>query len=359
MHALLEIQSSPARKSVASMEQGLGSWRKCQWSLVETFDGDEMNGHAPQSLGARAENSVILSVPQAVVSRQGCAPVMGSVQNTLIAHYVLTNWFTPMASTLCPEKETAEGDTLVGLGTFMNLVMEARIDTERFFDLAERSIGMYPAYVYRDVNGKGRFRDYIPGKIVSSIVFPENLCYHRKTETNEKYPEFRVVNGVIVPESGPICKKIIGGGAGTVTHVMWKYFSPQRCCDMLSELGSIANIYLPYHGFSMGISDCLPTSRDEVEKALAEASLKCEMEANSNKDPAEKETAINGILNQVMGVVPLMSKKGMNKGDRNNLIIMKKCGAKGSDVNKGRSRYFLGQQNVDAKRMPLTLSGYS
>lgn len=49
------------------------------------FDGDEMNLHVPQSLEARAEITEIMMVPRNVVTPQSNKPVMGIVQDSLMA----------------------------------------------------------------------------------------------------------------------------------------------------------------------------------------------------------------------------------------------------------------------------------
>ena len=47
------------------------------------FDGDEMNMHVPQSLGARAEIQELCMVPKQIITPQSNRPCMGIVQDTL------------------------------------------------------------------------------------------------------------------------------------------------------------------------------------------------------------------------------------------------------------------------------------
>ena len=49
------------------------------------FDGDEMNLHVPQSLEAHAEITEIMMVPRNIVTPQSNKPVMGIVQDSLMA----------------------------------------------------------------------------------------------------------------------------------------------------------------------------------------------------------------------------------------------------------------------------------
>ena len=75
-----------------------GSWRKRQWSCRYVRWGGNEWTCSPVVGSPGGELRYIFSPTSRRVG-QGCAPVTGAVQNTLIAHYVLTNRFTPMAST--------------------------------------------------------------------------------------------------------------------------------------------------------------------------------------------------------------------------------------------------------------------
>src|SRR5580700_4260676 len=54
------------------------------------FDGDEMNLHVPQSLPARAEAETLMMVNKVIVSPQSNRPVMGIVQDALLASSLMT-----------------------------------------------------------------------------------------------------------------------------------------------------------------------------------------------------------------------------------------------------------------------------
>ena len=336
------------------------------------FDGDEMNGHACQSLGARAECATVMAVSNLIVSRQSNSPIMGLVQNSLITMYLMTNTFPP-------EVENP-GNVMIGLGEFFDCLVSSEIDQSRYFDLAYRARKLYPQYIrklpgsphdMRGVDGKKEkgdgkkrpkklygFTDPFPGKLMASIVFPPTLTWSKKTDVNPNYPVFEIVRGVITPTSGPICKKIIGAGVNTAVHLLWATpYSPQICSRFITEIQYLAGHYLPRHGFSMGISDCLPTRLDEINQARTLALAECEMILGSSTlSHADQERGVNEALNKSMGVAPRLAKTSMNKGERNGLVIMKKCGAKGTDINNGQISGYVGQQNIDGKRMPMTLA---
>jgi DNA-directed RNA polymerase II subunit RPB1 len=328
------------------------------------FDGDEMNLHIPQSQGARVECSTISKTAYHIVSAQNNAPCMGAVQNTLVLMYLITETF------LTPET-TAEGEdmepnytfpdgtpgyqTMIDLSDFMDAISAADISVNRFQDLIKRSVKYYPDYVVEDDDGNLRFTDRVPGKIVASIVFPPTFTWSRETGINEKLPTVIIKDGVIQPNSGPLEKKSIGGISNSSIHPLWKR-GPEVAEEVISELQFMTTVLITRIGFSIGPSDCFPTGEIDVHKVITEALIKCEMILASDKDPQDKEREINGALNSAMSVAPILAKSGMNKKDRNALVIMKKSGAKGSDTNNGQIAGLVGQQNIDGKRVPCMLS---
>jgi intein/homing endonuclease/DNA-directed RNA polymerase beta' subunit len=307
-----------------------------------------------------------------MVSAQNNAPVMGAVQNTLICFYYLTETFlTPEeVDPSEPNYKFKDGtlgyQTMVDLSDFMDACVKADISYDRMLSLAHRASDYYPDFIYLDEEtGNLRFVDKIPGKIVASIVFPPTFTWSRKTDINERLPVVEIKDGIILPDSGPLCKKSIGGMANSAIHPLWKGLNgipatdgPKQAADFVTELQFMTSVLIPRIGFSIGISDCLPTEEAEamVDRALKDAEVKCEIVLASNKNSEEKENEINSILNEAMSVGPDLAKKGMNKKDRNALVIMKKSGAKGSDANNVQISGFVGQQNLNGVRIPFSLS---
>lgn len=324
------------------------------------FDGDEANTHSAQTIGGRVECSVISRVAFMIVSAQNNAPVMGCVQNTLICMYLLTETFlTPESnaetkSTITFDDGTKGYETIIDHEDAMAAIELARVDGDRFKDLLTRAKKYYPKYIKTTKTGELKLAEKIPGKLLVSIVFPRNFTWSRKTGTNEKFPDVSIKNGIIQPKSGPLCKKIIGGISGSAIHALWR-ITPDTALNFISELQFIGCYMIERLGFSMGVSDILPTRLDEIKAAVDEALIKCELINASQQDIDDKEREINGALNEAAGVAPKLAKTSMNKGDRNSLVIMQKSGAKGSVANNGQISGFVGQQNMDGKRMKYML----
>lgn len=307
------------------------------------FDGDEMNLHFPQSIGAQAEAHFMMNVAQKIITRQSNSPIVGIVQNTLVSMYMMTR-----------------NNTFVETSLALDLFVCADISIDRIHSLAKRcyEIPEYKQYV----SVSGHFSPYstpkIPGKIVASIIFPETFNFYRQTNLDEKFPVFKMEKGVILPDSGPMCKKIVGITKSSCIGALWnRPYSPEVCCNVISELQIIGLHYITRTGFSFGVTDCIPTNDEFIHQTLTDAMVECENINASKKTEFEKEGLINNALNKTMGASATLAKKHMMKGENNSLVIMKVCGAKGTDVNNGQIAGFTGQQNLDGARIKRSLNG--
>lgn len=309
------------------------------------YDGDEMNMHIPQSISATAEAEVLMKASGHIMTGQKNGPINGIVQDGLVGSYILTN--------------TWRGNkpyTMVKISVFEQCCFSVGIENDRISDLFNRARKHYPDYI----NDNGEILcDKIPGKLVSSILFPPNFCYKKVTNVNKDFPIVEIIDGVMLPSSGPLCKQIIGSKSGSVIHILWKEYSPDTSLKFLSETQSFIDYWLPTHGFSMGISDCITTSKDKISNALVEMQKnvgKILGSCDGNPGPNE-EAEIGAILSTANNVGLDIAENGMAKGDRNALNIMRNSGAKGSVVNLSQISAFVGQQDVYGNRIPMNMSG--
>lgn len=317
------------------------------------FDGDEMNIHAVQSVRARIEVENIMATKNHIVSAQNNSVVMGCVQNTLVVMYYLTNtFFTP--NVLDEIREDGEYDTMISVEDAYNCYLGADISTERIQNLCKRAKKLYPEYITENNFFKKDIE--IPGKLFTSILFPDDFTYERKTGTNEKYPIFKIAQGIIHPKSGPLDKKIIGISGGSTIHELYKNYSPTLAEKLITEAQCLSGYYVIKAGISIGISDCIPKTKEQIDKILQDAYFECHVISQTSKPKEDIEKEINATLNKAMGNAFILAKNGMNKDDRNSLVMLKKCGAKGSDTNNVQISGFVGQQCINGERLNLGLS---
>lgn len=286
---------------------------------------------------------------------------MGCVQNTLLCMYILTETFSSPEITNPDQPpnykfsdSTPGWQTLIETSDFMDSVVAANISMARVDSLLKRGHCYYPEYIVEGPKGKYKFKDQIPGKLAASVVFPEFFSWSRNTGTNKKLSLVEIKDGIILPNSGPLCKKIIGGTMGSAIHPLWRE-SRDLAADVISDLQLMTTVLITRIGFSVGLSDCITNGEVDVQSAIKSALVKCDIINSGQKEQEEKEREINGALNEAMSVAPDLARIGMNKGDRNSLVIMKRSGAKGNDVNIAQISGFLGQQNIDGKRISFML----
>jgi len=314
------------------------------------YDGDEMNLHVPQSIGGTVEAQILMRAALRIVTGQRNAPINGVVQDGLVGAYILTNTWDGL-----------DTDTMVKKETFMDCVVGAGIPMHRYNDLLNRAYHYYPEYIKESSTGYTISADEIPGKLMFSILFPANFGYRKETKINNLFPVVVVEDGILLPDSGPAEKKVIGGTADSVVHRLWKDYSPEVSLQFLSETQQLIDRWLPTHGFSMGISDCLATSEEGVARSLVELKTKVNeiLESCGGIPGSREEGEINRILNSGMNIGLRIAKNLMNKGDRNALNIMRTSGAKGSIINLSQIVCRLGQTSVAGGRIPMKLAGGS
>jgi DNA-directed RNA polymerase beta' subunit len=348
----------------------------CQ-CLNADFDGDEINIHVPQSPQAIAEVEELLKMSRHIISPQNNSPIASVIQDGAIGVYLLTNtWLT------------GERETMISKDIFQDCLEKTGISLSRYHDLLQRAYMVYHnGYAelkckYREEQDSSIKKKYkedakqykefckyithdkktdtydcaneIPGKLMVSILFPPVFCYQRTSNDNDIYPVVKITHGVVEPTSGPLNKK----ECKYILHYLWKEHSTQHATMFLTEVQRLVYNWQPHHGFSMGLSDCMPTSKEEIAKTLSETQAKVAdiLSNQTGEIDVRTEAEINRILNDAMNIGAKLAKTSMNKGDRNALNIMRMSGAKGSLVNLIQIIAFVGQQNIDGKRMPRTLS---
>lgn len=312
-----------------------------------------------------------------IISPQNNSPIASVIQDGAIGVYLLTNTWLDR-----------ERETMISKDIFQDCLEKTGISLDRYHDLLQRAYMVYHnGYAelkckYReeqDSSMKKKYKedakqykkfckyithdkktdtynctDEIPGKLMVSIIFPPIFCYQRTSNDNDIYPVVKITHGVVEPTSGPLNKK----ECKYILHYLWKEHSTQHATMFLTEVQRLVYNWQPHHGFSMGLSDCMPTSKEEIAKTLSETQAKVADILSNQTDEIDDRTEaeINRILNDAMNIGAKLAKTSMNKGDRNALNIMRMSGAKGSLVNLIQIIAFVGQQNIDGKRMPRTLS---
>ena len=285
------------------------------------FDGDEMNLHVAQSYEAVAELDGLMGVTANLLTPQQNGPVMGLVQDALIAGYLLTS-----RAALIPRAD------------FFNFTMQARY--------ADRHIP--PPAVYR--RRGGRVQAFYTGKQLVTYLLPRGLEFAAGGADPMAPDDARVVvrHGELL--SGRLTKKHLGARRGSLVHVCALDCSRRRCVEFLSDAQRVFNAYMMTVGFSVGIQDCVvdPATRRRVETGLGDVLAHVSQHAS----PAH-EAEVEGLLLQVLTGVGAHSVSAMRPD--NALLTMVRSGSKGSAVNLSQITTCIGQTCVNGRRVQPAL----
>ena len=302
------------------------------------FDGDEMNLHLPQSLESKSEIMNIMHVPKQIVSPQSNRPVMGIVQDTLIGCKIFT-----------------ERDNFLTYDQVCSLVMW--IDD---FDIRKLPMPciMKPQPLWS-------------GKQIFSLILPEklNLTRYREDTPEDLADKLNLMDNFVQIRkgeliSGIICKKTVGASSGGIVHNIWTEVSPQKTIEFLGNCQKLINNYLLLKGWTVGISDiiCDAQTGEEVAKILREMKKNIgnilsqaqvgKLESQPGKNMVDSfEYKANEQLNKAGSKAGVLVQKALLP--RNHLKNMVSAGSKGNPTNILQIIAFVGQQNVEGKRIPF------
>ena len=303
------------------------------------FDGDEMNMHLVQGQEPRAEIKEIMSVPRNIVSPQANKPVMGIVQDSLLASRLFT-----------------KRDTFIEYDMLCNLLM-----------WLEDWNGHVPAPAIL------KPRPLWTGKQLVSLFLPpvnvrRSAAWYKDGEPDCMSPvdaQVVIQKGELL--AGTLCKKSLGASAGGLVHVIWMEFGPDAARAFLSQTQFTVNYWLLQHGFSIGVGDLIADPRtmsiiNEIMnraksdvKGLIEKVQGGDLEQQPGRSVMESfENQVNQVLNKARDDAGNMAQQSLR--DTNNVVRMVTAGSKGSFINISQMIACVGQQNVEGKRIPFGFS---
>ncbi|KAF4690242.1 DNA-directed RNA polymerase II subunit RPB1, partial [Perkinsus olseni] len=304
------------------------------------FDGDEMNMHLAQSHETRAEIRNIMMVPRQVVSPQGNRPVMGIVQDSLLACALLT-----------------KRDTFIEKDICMQLLMWLLPASWDGGNMPMPCI-LKPRPLW---SGKQLFSMLLP-----KISLQKDAGIASKNRGDDPWfsrSDCRVIiqEGEIM--SGVICKKTVGASSGGLIHITWLDYGPERTKQFIGGIQRLVNFWLLHHGFTVGcadivandgtmqkVADTLAQAKRDVRKLVLDAQ-RGRLEAQPGKSLQQSfEARVNQRLNQAREDSGRLAADSLD--DKNNIIAMVDSGSKGNPINIAQIIACVGQQNVEGKRIP-------
>lgn len=295
------------------------------------------------------------------VSAQNGTPVMGCVQNTLTMAGVCTNIFDlprqagDQPTTLLPDGSPGY-EILIPRNTACDAWVKAGFSAEEIRKYISRVVKVYPQYVSAVHPERFKLAEYVTGKIIYSIVFPEDLRWKKATKTNKYFPKIIIRDGIIMPDSAPLCKSAIGATGGSVIHLEWRRH-PRLNKIFINRLVAISSVLNFPVGFSFSFGDCQAQEKvaRDIKIAVEEANFNVKAIIQKNLDPEDEEKEINGAYNRIREIAPTIE-GNMIKGMHSSLSILTTFGIKGNLNNVTQTAGITGQQNLSAKRIPWSIT---
>tara|TARA_Y100000389_G_scaffold202481_2_gene247885 strand:- start:374 stop:4009 length:3636 start_codon:yes stop_codon:yes gene_type:complete len=289
------------------------------------FDGDEMNLHVSQSYESVCEIKELMMVSKNMISPQANRPVMGIIQDALVACRLFT-----------------KRDTLIDKEDTMQLLM---------------SIEEYDIPIPCILKPKPLWS----GKQLMSLLFFEGLGMRKYSAWHDSEQEqswFSHSDTEIYIDkmgeilTGVLCKKTLGASAGGLVHKAW-LLDNQKACIMVSRIQFLVNKWLFFNGFSVGISDCVTTNTDEVcdliKTNVDKVNVILGNLIKTGEHPSKKEGLISTVLNNARDASGRYVQKDLDTS--NNLYTMVSGGSKGSVINIAQIMACVGQQNINNRRV--------
>lgn len=305
------------------------------------FDGDEMNLHVPQSLEARAEITEIMMVPRNIVTPQSNKPVMGIVQDSLMA-----------------VRRFTKRDVFLEKDTMMNLMMWI---PDWDGKLIQPAI-LKPKPLW---TGKQIFSMIIPGNV--NMIRTHST--HPDDEDSGPYKHISPGDTKVLIEhgeliSGILCKKSLGTSSGSLVHIVAVELGHEIARMFYGNIQTVVNNWTLIEGHSIGIGDCIADNEtyEEIQRVTKKAKQDViEVIEKAHNDELEPtpgntlrqtfENQVNRILNDCRDKTGGSAQKSLS--EFNNFKAMVVSGSKGSKINISQVIAVVGQQNVEGKRIPF------
>ena len=301
---------------------------------VETFDGDEMNAHLPQSYEAMVELEEIAAVPHHIITPRHAKPMIGVYQDTLVGSYLLTQPGINFTRRV-----------------FMNLMM-----WNKRFD------GNMPTPRMGADNKERWTGQQVLGALLAPInIEMGNKSFDSENDSKDSANYVKIVQGNI--EQGVVDGDVYMKPSKGIIHVTYNDHGPKETVALLDALQNTIENFLVLNGFSVGISDLIADEdtkraidakiqerKKQVEQVILQVHLDLFDNNTGKTNQQEFEDQVFGILNQATSDAGSLGQKSLSSENR--LLAMVRSGSKGEPLNVAQMMACLGQTAIEGKRVP-------
>ena len=290
-------------------------------SFNADFDGDEMNLHAPNSVETETELRLLSSVQNHIISNQSNKPNIVIVQDGLLAAYVMTGY-----------------DHSIPRHQFMNILLSIGESNPDMATLLQKKQKLFAEKC-------PHLPDY-SGKLLFSFLFPDNFFY--------RHGDVEVEEGIL--KSGRITKTQLSSSHHSFIAIFYHMYGSERCEQLINEVQFLGNEFLKYHGFSIGLEDCMipKEAEDKMTFSIQKHFVETQLHYDSIRTPHILEMSISNILSNTRNTCMKIAKDYLP--ETNNFLSTVTSGSKGDYFNITQIMAMLGQQNFQGQRIQSTMS---
>lgn len=220
----LHKESMLGFRVVVGIPKTIGACLAYTTPLNLDFDGDEMNIHVPQTPQALREVQELLAVHRNVMSGQTSRPTIAVVYDSITSSNMLTRTGTLL--------KPYQRKFLLG-----RLRCESHIKQLETLDARLAKYGIDP----------------MDGKSVFSSLLPDSFNYTKQSKENPVV----IRDGILV--QGTINKDHIGPTSSSIVQYLFKNHGERALYEFFVDAYSVLQVYLSLLGFSVGLTDCVPT----------------------------------------------------------------------------------------------------
>ncbi len=301
------------------------------------FDGDEMNIFIPQSEPARAELELLSETRHNMIGVQASNSVITIVQDALLSCYLMT-----------------KNEEEIPRETFFQLTMKCDTVLNQPGGLSYPHIQEKLCLAQHIFEKNGKQRPLFCGKTLFSLLLPHDFNYTSNNKALPHEPILRIEKGIVV--EGAVNKVDLKGGHSSILVLLHKEYSTDTALHFINNVQFLANEYVLYHGFSIGIGDCITPKSNQLQ--IKEIVSKCFLEASVHEEmtrnPFIREAKINMSLNKAKDIGMRIAKESLHPS--NNFISTVSSGSKGDYFNIAQIMGLLGQQNMEGQRITPQLN---
>jgi len=317
-------------------------------SFNADFDGDEMNIHAPQSYEAQLELKELCAVRCNMISPQANNPNIIIIQDGLLGSYLLSRPGCILGRDLffaccmvLPDHDYLE-----------HLQYIHRMQTE-YNGGSPRCWCNLKKHQRVDRWETEGCECIYSGHNLISLTLPRDFHYTKKNGADDQECDLIIYKGVVV--RGAMNKAVLGGSQTSMLLYMHHEYPRDIVIRFIDNITRLAYEYLVHRGFSVGLSDMIPSSTGYIQDSIKTQFFSAKSVMETIKDPYLKEIKINMALNKGKDIGQRIAKESLS--NRNSLKHMVVAGSKGNYINISQIIGTIGQQTISGQRIMKTRSG--